>query len=320
MPETVAPVSETRLVAGPVASRPPKPRRRRRSVRWTTRAVPYAFLLPSAIVFLLFGLVPIGAAFVFSTLSGSVTISPEFVGGGNYARLVSDPLFWEALRNTAIFTLGTVPVAMLGGLGLAVLLNRPLPGRGVFRTLLFAPMVASGVGVAVIMSWIFNTDYGIINNGLAVVGVERVPWLTSTAGAMPTVILAVLWSRIGFCMVLYLAALQSVPASLLEAASIDGATGFQRFRLVTWPLLAPTTLFLLIVNVVFSLQVFDLIFVLTGGGPGFATTVLIQFVYRSAFAQGDMGYASAAGVVLALILVVFTIIRLRAARSSEEHA
>ncbi|MGO2750613.1 MAG: carbohydrate ABC transporter permease [Pseudoclavibacter sp.] len=293
--------------------------RRSGRVGGQTRVVPYVFLLPSAIVFALFGLLPIVAAIVFSTLSGSVTISPEFVGGDNYARLVSDPLFWESLRNTAIFTVGTVPVAMLGGLGLALLLNRPLPGRGIFRTLLFAPMVASGVGVAVIMAWIFNADYGVINNGLAALGGERVPWLTSTGWAMPTVILAVLWSRIGFCMVLYLAALQSVPVSLMEAASLDGASAFQRLRLVTVPLLAPTTLFLLVVNVVFSLQVFDLIFVLTGGGPGFATTVLIQFVYRSAFAQGDMGYASAAGVILAIILVVFTLFRLRASRSSEEN-
>lgn len=320
MPELTVAAAQT---AAETATHPPAPARRkrhRRAVRFTTRAVPYAFLLPSAIVFALFGLLPIGAAIVFSTLSGSVTISPEFVGGGNYARLVSDPLFWEALRNTAVFTIGTVPVAMLGGLGLAVLLNRPLPGRGVFRTLLFAPMVASGVGVAVIMAWIFNTDYGVVNNGIAAAGLERVPWLTSTTWAMPTVILAVLWSRIGFCMVLYLAALQSVPSSLMEAASLDGAGPWQRFRLITWPLLAPTTLFLLIVNVVFSLQVFDLLFVLTGGGPGFATTVLIQFVYRSAFAQGDMGYASAAGVLLAVILVVFTLIRLRASRNSEDVA
>ena len=291
---------------------------RPRRVAWRRHVVPYAFLLPSGILFLLFGLIPIGAAVVFSTLSGSVTIDPDFVGADNYTRLVSDPLFWEALGNTGVFTLGTVPVSMAAGLFLAVLLNRPLPGRAVFRTLLFAPMVASGVGVAVIMSWIFNADYGVVNNALSAVGAPRVPWLTSTSWAMPTVVLAVLWSRIGFCMVLYLAALQNVPASLSEAAQIDGAGPWRRFRSVTWPLLAPTTLFLLIVNVVFSLQVFDLLFVLTGGGPGFATTVLIQFVYRAAFAQGDMGYASAAGVVLALLLVLFTLLRFRAGRGRED--
>ena len=284
------------------------------------RLVPYAFLLPSGILFLLFGLIPIGAAVVFSLMSGSVTINPRFVGADNYTRLVSDPLFWEALRNTGVFTLGTVPVAMAGGLLLALLLNRPLPGRAAFRTLLFAPMVASGVGVAVIMSWIFNGDYGVVNNGLDALGAARVPWLTSTGWAMPTVILAVLWSRVGFCMVLYLAALQNIPETLLEAAQLDGAGPWRRFRSVIWPLLAPTTFFLLIVNVVFSLQVFDLLFVLTGGGPGFATTVLIQFVYRAAFARGDMGYASAAGVVLALILVVFTLVRFRAGRRTEEYA
>ncbi|QUH01840.1 sugar ABC transporter permease [Saccharopolyspora erythraea] len=298
----------------------PGPGQRARRVPLRRQIVPYAFLLPSGILFLLFGLIPIGAALVFSTLSGSVTIDPDFVGVGNYARLVSDPLFWEALRNTGVFTLGTVPVAMAGGLFLAVLLNRPLPGRAVFRTLLFAPMVASGVGVAVIMSWIFNGDYGVVNNALSAAGASRVPWLTSTTWAMPTVVLAVLWSRVGFCMVLYLAALQNIPESLREAAQLDGAGPWRRFRSVTWPLLAPTTFFLLIVNVVFSLQVFDLLFVLTGGGPGFATTVLIQFVYRAAFAQGNMGYASAAGVVLALILVLFTLLRFRASRKTEDVA
>ncbi|MEU6647598.1 sugar ABC transporter permease, partial [Saccharomonospora sp. NPDC046836] len=282
--------------------------------------VPYGFLLPSAVLFLLFGFIPIGAALVFSTLSGSVTIDPEFVGADNYVRLVSDPLFWQALRNTAIFTVGTVPVAMGLGLFLALLLNRPLRGRAVFRTLLFAPMVTSGVAVAVIMSWIFNGDYGVINNGLSAVGLDRAPWLTSPSWAMPTLILAVLWSRTGFCMIIYLAALQNIPEETREAAELDGAGPWRRFRSITVPLLAPTTFFLLVVNVVFSLQVFDLIFVLTGGGPGFATTVLIQFVYRSAFSQGDMGYASAAGVVLALILIVFTLLRFRAGRRSEEAA
>ena len=314
MPELLTePRAATGRIRRTAPSRPPRP-------HWRKQVVPYAFLLPSAVLFLLFGLIPIGAAVVFSTLTGSVTVSPQFVGVDNYTRLFTDPLFWESLRNTAVFTVGTVPVAMGLGLFLATLLNRPLPGRVVFRTLLFAPMVASGVGVAVIMSWIFNGDYGVINNGLEAVGVPRVPWLTSTSWAMPTVILAVLWSRVGFCMVLYLAALQNVPESLMEAAQLDGANPWQRFRNVTWPLLAPTTFFLLIVNVVFSLQVFDLLFVLTGGGPGFATTVLIQFVYRAAFAQGDMGYASAGGVVLALILVIFTLLRFRVGRRTEDIA
>ena len=314
MPELLTdPRADVGRVRRTVRFRPSRP-------HWRKQVVPYAFLLPSAVLFLLFGLIPIGAAVAFSTLTGSVTVSPEFVGVDNYTRLFTDPLLWESLGNTAVFTLGTVPVAMALGLFLATVLNRPLPGRAVFRTLLFAPMVASGVGVAVIMSWIFNGDFGVINNGLEALGVPRVPWLTSTSWAMPTVILAVLWSRVGFCMVLYLAALQNVPESLMEAAELDGANPWQRFRNVTWPLLAPTTFFLLIVNVVFSLQVFDLLFVLTGGGPGFATTVLIQFVYRAAFAQGDMGYASAGGVVLALILVIFTLLRFRVGRRTEDVA
>lgn len=127
-------------------------------------------------------------------------------------------------------------------------------------------------------------------------------------------VLAVLWSRIGFCMVLYLAALQAVPETLTEAATLDGAGVWKRFRYITLPLLAPTTFFLLIINVVFSLQVFDLLFVLTGGGPGFATTVLVQYVFRTAFSNGDMGYASAIGVVFTLLLIAFTLLRYRSSR------
>ncbi len=270
-------------------------------------------------LFSVFSLFPIVAALLLSTQEGAVLGEGDHVGTDNYERIVSDPLFWTALRNTLVFTLGSVPVAMGLGLLLATMLNRPLPGRALLRTVFFAPMVASGVGVGMVMAWIFNADYGVLNNTLDAVGLPRGAWLTSPDVAMLTVVLAVLWTRVGFCMVLYLAALQSIPPNLLESASLDGANAWQRFRHVVLPQLSPTTFFLLVVNVVFSLQVFDLLYVLTGGGPGFATTVLIQYIYRSAFANGEMGYASALGVVFTLLLVVFTLLRWHFGKNSEEN-
>jgi ABC-type sugar transport system permease subunit len=178
-------------------------------------------------------------------------------------------------------------------------------------------MVAAGVVVGVIMSWIFNVDYGVANNALAVLGIDRLPWLTSPSMAMFTLIMVVVWTRIGFCMVIYLGALQSIPSELKEAAAIDGADRWARFRSITVPMLTPTTSILLILNVVFSIQAFDVIYVMTGGGPGFSTTVLIQYVFRSAFQTGEMGYAAALGLVLVGILLVFTLLRQQASKRAE---
>lgn len=281
------------------------------------RLTPYLFIGPAALLFAAFSLVPIVIAISLSFQDTQTLGEGQWVGLDNFAAMGSDRLFRTALLNTLVFTVGTVPTAMVIGLALAVALNRPLPGRGVLRAMFFVPMVAAGVVVGVIMSWIFNVDYGVANNALGLLGIDRVPWLTSPNLAMVTLILVVVWTRIGFCMVIYLGALQSIPSELKEAAAIDGATRWARFRAITLPMLTPTTSILLILNVVFSLQAFDVIYVMTGGGPGFSTTVLIQYVFRSAFQDGDMGYAAALGLVLVGILLVFTLLRQRASRRAE---
>ncbi|GAA4432102.1 sugar ABC transporter permease [Georgenia halophila] len=287
------------------------PRRRR-------LVAPYLFVSPAALLFLAFSLVPIVIAVTLSFQETASLGDGEWVGFDNFETMTGDGLLRTALLNTLVFTVGTVPTAMLIGLGLAVALNRPLPGRSLLRAAFFVPMVAAGVVVGVVMSWIFNGDYGVLNNFLQVFGLERVPWLTSPSIAMFTLIAVVVWTRIGFCMVIYMGALQSVPSELQEAAAIDGASPWTRFRRVTWPLLGPTTSILVILNVVFSIQAFDVIYVMTGGGPGFSTTVLIQYVFRSAFADARMGYAAALGLLLVAILLVFTLLRQRANRRAEE--
>jgi multiple sugar transport system permease protein len=287
--------------------------------RWrpqTTAA--WLFIAPSLLLFAVFAFAPIAISVVLSFQDVAVFGGGRWTGVRNYTELVTKPLFWTSVKNTVVFTVGTVPTSTAAGLVLAVLLNRRLPGRGLIRSLYFLPMVVSGVAVSLVMAWIFNADNGIANAALEELGLPRIGWLSSPDWAMVTLVLAVVWGRIGFCMVTYLAALQNINPSLLEAGEIDGAGPWRRFTQIVWPLLAPTTLLLVVLNVVFSIQAFDVIYVLTGGGPGFATTVLVQYVFRSAFTDGRMGYASAIGVVLVLALLGLTVLRNRLAKRSEE--
>jgi multiple sugar transport system permease protein len=307
-------------VRAPAPSRPVPVPAGRGTRSLGSRFAPYLFVSPSLLLLLVFSFVPIVAAVVLSFQEVAVFGQGRWVGTENYGRMVGDPLFWTSIGNTAVFTVGTVPTSMAIGLLLAVLLNRPMPGRALIRAMFFLPMIAAGVVVAVIMAWIFNGDYGVVDNLLAALGLPRVPWLTSPQVAMLTFVMAVVWTRIGFCMVIYLGALQAVPTELVEAMTVDGAGPWTRFRSLIWPLLRPTTFVLVVVNVVFSLQVFDIVYVLTGGGPGFATTVLIQYIFRTAFTNGEMGYASAIGVIFALILLGFTALQWRANRRAEEVA
>lgn len=279
---------------------------------------PYFFVGPAFLLFLTFSLLPIIIAVTLSFQETTALGDGEWIGLDNFATMTDDGLLRTALWNTLIFTVGTVPTSMAIGLALAVALNRPLPGRSLLRAAFFVPMVAAGVVVGVVMSWIFHGDYGVVNNLLEAIGADRVAWLTSPNFAMLTLITVVVWTRIGFCMVIYLGALQSVPSELHEAARVDGAGAWSRFRSVTWPLLGPTTSILLILNVVFSLQAFDIIYVMTGGGPGFSTTVLIQYIFRSAFADARMGYAAALGLLLVALLLIFTLLRHRATKRAEE--
>lgn len=284
------------------------------------RVAPWLFISPSLLLFAVFAFAPIVVAFVLSFEDVQVFGGGEWVGTQNYQEMLSKPLFWTSVRNTVVFTLGTVPTSAALGLLLAVLLNRRLPGRGLIRSLYFLPMVVSGVAVSLVAAWMFNENDGIVNTLLGAAGLPRVAWLSSPSWAMATVVLVIVWGRIGFCMVTYLAALQGINPSLTEAAEIDGAGPWRRFRSITWPLLSPTTYMLVVLNVVFSLQAFDVIYVLTGGGPGFSTTVLVQYIFRSAFSDGKMGYASAVGVVLVVALLLLTLLRNRLARRTEDLA
>ena len=281
------------------------------------RLTPYLFIAPNLLLFSVFVFFPLLYAVYVSTREWSLIDTPRYVGADNYIRLASDPLFWQSLRNTLVYSVSTVPTSLAIGLALALALNRDLLARSFLRSLYFLPVVISSVATAVIAAWLFNDNYGVVNMLLRKIGIGPVPFLSSPRFALLSLVITTLWVRVGFCMVVYLAALQSIPPTYHDAAEVDGASRWQRFLHITWPLLKPATFLLLILNVIYSFQVFDLIFVMTGGGPGFSTTMLVQYIYQAAFVSSEMGYASAMGLVLFALILGFTLLQWRVSRRVE---
>jgi multiple sugar transport system permease protein len=312
----------TAVSALPATSQPPSRggAARRRRPRWDRSA--FFFLAPALVLAIGFLIVPMIAAFVYSgakiaTLSGKVT----WVGFDNYAKMFTDPTFYRSLLNTALFIVLTVPLSMAIGLALAVLMNSVLPGRQVVRTLIYLPLVISGVAVGLIGTFLFNDTIGVFNALATSFGLPNVGWQSNGAAAFISLVLITLWIRVGFTMIIYLAGLQAVPVELYEAAQVEGASGWQRFRFLTFPLLGPSTFFLLIMNVIYSFQVFDTVFVLTNGGPGSATEVLGTYAYKTAFgAARDQGYGAAIGVVIFFLTLIFTVVQWRTNRNRDETA
>jgi len=260
------------------------------------------FIAPNVALFTAFSFLPLIYAIYISLHDWGLIGEPGFIGMRNYLRLWQDPLFWRALANTLLYAAGTVPTAMAAGLLLALALNRRLPGRALLRGLYFLPLVVSAVATGTIAAWIFNDNYGVLNAILARVGASPIAWLSSPHWVLPSLILTTLWVR--------------VPQMYYEAARIDGAWALTQFWHVTLPLLKPATFLLLVLNVIYSFHVFDLIYVMTGGGPGFSTTMLVQYIFRSAFVTAEMGYASAVGIVLYGMILGFTILQWRASRQA----
>jgi ABC-type sugar transport system permease subunit len=299
------------------AAPPARPRAARRRARIRESLVGYGFLAPNLVLMAAFLFAPIIWALVLSFQETKGFGTPDWVGLENYAKLLADPVFWQSFGNTAVFTLLTVPVDMLGGLGLAVLLNSALPARGVWRTIIVLPMVISSVASGMIAVIIFYQSAGIINKTITALGLPPVEWQSAGVPAMLSVVAAAIWLRLGFNMIIYLAGLQNISPELYEAARIDGATRWQAFRSITVPLVGPSTFFLLIMNVIASFQVFDLIFVLTGGGPGYSTSVLVTYAYRNAFQIREQGYGAAIGIVLLLLTLAFTYVQWRTSRTRD---
>lgn len=274
------------------------------------------FIAPGLSGLLLFTIGPIVASLVLTLFEWDLLTSPEFVGLDNFRRLRHDPDFWDALRHTLTFIVGYVPLVMVLALLLALVLNAKLRGIGVLRTAFFIPVVSSWVAVALLWSWLFNPKYGLVNYLLGQVGIDGPGWLFDRSWAMPAIILTSVWKDLGFVMVLFLAGLQAIPGDYYEAASLDGAGSFERLRSITLPLLAPTTFFVTVISIINSFQVFDQVWVMTGGGPAGATSVLVERVVKHAFSYGEMGYAATISWVLFVLVFVVTLVQLRLQRRS----
>ena len=289
-----------------------RPARRPRSDR-----VAYGFVAPNLILLAVFVLLPLVGTFVLSAQRTNGFGSGVFVGLGNYARLAADPLFWRSTLNTAIYTGLVTPLSMALGLLVALLLNSVLPARAVFRSILILPMAVSSVASALIGKLVFDENAGVVNAALQAVGLPTIPWQSGGVPAFASVVLVTLWLRVGFNMLIYLAALQGISQDLLEAATLDGARGWQRLRFVTIPLLGPASFFLVIIDVIYSFQVFDIVFVLTAGGPQDATSVLVTYAYQNGFVTRDQGYAAAIGIVLLVLAVAFAVFQWRTNRTRD---
>jgi multiple sugar transport system permease protein len=273
--------------------------------------------------FLAFTLWPVIAALLLSFTSWDLLTPPRWVGFDNFWQLLgfhresgewfaNDPNFWKYLRNT-FFLMLALPVNMAGSLFLAVLLNQRIRGAYAYRLIFFLPSILSGVAIYYLWRWIYNVDYGLLNNLLAMLGVDGPNWLGSTHWAKPALMLMGSWMTVGgTSMILYLAALQNVPKELLEAAEVDGANAWHRFWAVTWPSVMPVTFFIFTMGLIYGLQGgFDMAYIMTGGGPNGATTTIGYYIYEKAYLRFEMGYASAVSWVLFILVMTLALLNRR---------
>ncbi|MGO4701896.1 carbohydrate ABC transporter permease [Dyella sp. 2RAB6] len=288
------------------------------------RRAAWLFLAPALLVLGLFFLLPVIAALALSLTDYDLYALADirnlrFVALGNYWELLHRPLFWSALGHTLYFVLVGVPLSIAVSLGAALLLNSPLARcKPLFRTALFAPVVTTVVAVAVIWRYLFNTKYGLANYALGGLGLHPVDWLGDPRWAMPTIILFAVWKNFGYNMIIFLAALQAIPADLYEAARIDGASPVRQFRHITLPMLGPTLLMVSILTVSGYFQLFAEPFVMTEGGPLQSTTSVLYLMYEEGFKWWNLGSASAVAFLLFLIMFAVTAVMLRVARRGAE--
>jgi multiple sugar transport system permease protein len=283
-----------------------------RSARRRQNLTGWLFIAPVVFGVVAFQFFPILVSMGASLTAWNGISAPRFVGFSNYVELFSrDPLFLTTLWNTTYFTLVSIPLTIGLGFLLALLCARRMRGVVVFRTAYFAPYVTNVVAIGFVWFWFFHPSQGVVNGLLHEVGIDGPAWLSSSTWAMPAVILVSVWQGVGYPMIILLAGLQGIPDVLYESAKIDGANAFARARHITLPLLTPHFFFLLITQFISSFQVFGLIYVMTQGGPGHATSVYIYYLYETAFSYGKIGYASAMAWILFAVIATVTFVQWR---------
>lgn len=277
------------------------------------------FLILPMLLFLVFSVYPMLYAGYLSLTSYSFTQAPKFIGIANFQRLFSDSVFHTAFVNTLIYALGVVPTGMVLALLLAVLLNQKVRGITIFRVAFYLPVVTSTVASGMIWLWMYAPDTGLVNRMLEAVGLHGQRWLIDPNLALLAVMLVAIWKNLGYTMTIFLAALQGVPMHLYEAAEIDGANSWDKFWVITVPLLRPATFFIFVTSIISSFQVFGSIYVMTHGGPGYATTTIVHQIYLNAFRYLRMGYASAEALVLFIVIFSLALFNWRFLRSDVEY-
>jgi multiple sugar transport system permease protein len=273
---------------------------------WKRALEGYLFISPWIVGFAIFTAGAIGASFVISLTNWSMIGNPRFIGVENYKRIVNDKFFWQSLKVTSIYLLN-VPLNLIIGLLLAILLNQKIKGLSIYRTIYYLPSVTAGVAVSLLWLWIFNPRFGIINLLLSYIGIKGPAWLSDEHWALPALIIMSTWG-VGGSMLIYLGALQGIPTQLYEAAILDGAGIWDRFKYITIPMITPVILLNLIMGIINSFQTFTQAFVMTNGGPNYATLFYVLYLYQQAFRWFNMGYAAALAWILFLIILVCTIV------------
>lgn len=281
---------------------------------WKSTLKAFLYLLPALIILGVFNIYPIVKSFLMSLYTdydywNDVVYAYGFA---NYIALWKDESFRRALLNTLLFVLGVVPISIVLSLAIAMLLNTNIKIRGFFRTIYFLPFVTSVVAVAIVWSWIFHSDYGILNYFLGLVGIDAIKWITDPTYAMPALIILSVWKGLGFNIILFLAGLQNINKQYYLAARVDGASAWQRLKTITIPLLSPTTFFVSIISIISAFKVFDEIFALFGGrpGPGGSTLTVVYYVYQKFYEEWEFGLASAAAYMLFIVIFIFTLVQL----------
>lgn len=297
----------SQTVGGPTTAKATRSRSVKRRQGVLAALTGWGFVAPATIIILGLSIFPAVWAFILSFQSWDGFSQATWVGGQNYVDLISDADFWNAVANTAGFTLLFVPSSVLAGLFLAVALNRRIRWMGFYRTAIFVPFVASAASTGILATYLFSPQFGLVNNVLRVLGLPQQGWLDDPHQAMVVIAIMSLWGSAAFTTVIYLAALQDVPADLLEAARIDGANRWQTFWRIVWPQLAPVTVFVVIWQTIEAIQLFDLVYTTTRGGPLDATKTIVYFLYDKAFHALQFGYGSAAAYVLFAVTLLITI-------------
>lgn len=310
----------TTVQAPAAAPERPAARRRRGRLTWRNTVAGWTFILPNFIGFAVLTMAPVAVLFYIAFTKWNVfRKTATWTGTQNFERMLNDSLFWTSLWNTVYYTIFHIPLTMAAALGLALLLNRKLRGVAFFRTAAFFPYITSIVALTYVWNLLFSPEHGPINAFLRFIGIDNPPgWTVSADWSMPAVIVVGTWREMGYYMLIYLAGLQTIPVQLYEAAKVDGASAWQRFRHITIPGLRHVTFLVTVLLTIGSFKVFDLILLLTNGGPGQSTLVVSQYIYRKGFEENDFGYASAIAIVLFAICFVVTIIQYRINKRGSE--